>query len=104
MSTVASELGAYSETNGWRSKLNKMRESRLDRAPDWLLWVMTFINRIGFPIAVAIYLGYVQLNSLPKIVEALNSVNATLAEVKEVLKQNNDTMRDMRERNVRGLR
>jgi hypothetical protein len=57
---------------------------------------MTFINRIGFPIAVAIYLGYMQINALPKIVEALNNVNTTMGEVKGAIKDNTDVLKTWR--------
>lgn len=81
---------------GSEKKNGYMSESRrFDTAPAWLHWTITFINRIGFPIAVCIYLGYMQLNALPKVVEALNAVNSTLGEVKEVIKTNNQIMRGM---------
>lgn len=64
-----------------------------ENAPTWLTWAMTFINRIGFPIAVCIYLGYVQINAMPKVVDALNAVNSTLGELKNALKENDDVFR-----------
>lgn len=69
------------------------RETRMDGAPSWLLWTMTFINRIGFPIAVAIYLGYMQLNAMPKIVDALNTMSATMGKVQESIRDNSEILR-----------
>lgn len=72
------------------------REGRVDDVPRWLHWIMTIINRVGFPVVVAVYLGYVQLNALAKIVDALNVTNATLTEVRSVIKENSDVMKGVR--------
>lgn len=69
------------------SEREGVRERKFDSAPQWLMWLMTFINRIGFPIAVCIYLGYMQLNMMPKMVQALNNVEAAVRENTEVLRR-----------------
>lgn len=58
--------------------------------PPWLGWVMTFINRIGFPIAVCIYLGYMQLSMMPEIVKSLASVNIALSNVEKAIKESTE--------------
>lgn len=57
-------------------------------APNWLIWTMAFINRVGFPILVCLYLGYVQVTGMPKIVQAINEIRVTMEEVKKSIDEN----------------
>lgn len=56
------------------------------RPPEWLNWFMTFVNRVGFPIAVCIYLGYTQITMMPKLVSALEKVEIAVRDNTDVLK------------------
>jgi hypothetical protein len=40
--------------------------------PSQVKWIMTFINRIGFPIAVCIYFAWQQNTQGKKTIEAIN--------------------------------
>lgn len=75
----------------------------LTNAPDWLIWTMTFINRVGFPIAVAIYLGYMQMTALPKMTDALKSMDGTMGRVEIAIRDNTDVLKTWRFRD-RGSR
>lgn len=68
----------------------------LENAPDWLKWTMDFINRIGFPIAVCVYLGYQALNDRPKMIEALTNFNVTLEKMNRSLDENTDALKRLR--------
>lgn len=70
-----------------------MRDEGLANAPSWLIWTMTFINRIGFPIAVAIYLGYMQINANPKLVRALNEMRETMEKVEMAVHDNTEVLK-----------
>lgn len=72
------------------------RRSGFREAPPWLLWLMTFINRVGFPIAVCIYLGWVQIKAMPKLVEAVNQVNSTMIKVEQSINSNTEVLRSWR--------
>jgi hypothetical protein len=62
-------------------------------APDWLMWTMTFINRVGFPIIVCLYLGYMQIKYMPEIAQALLEVKSTMIEVREAINANTKVLR-----------
>jgi len=68
----------------------------LENAPDWLKWTMDFINRIGFPIAVCIYLGYQSLTVRPQIVDVLNKFTLTMESMDHSIKENTNALRDLK--------
>lgn len=68
----------------------------LENAPDWLKWMMDFINRIGFPIMVAIYLGWLQINSIPRMINALEQMSQTMNQVQASIEENTEAVRRLR--------
>lgn len=56
--------------------------------PDMLYWSMTFINRVGFPIAVCFYLGYLQVRALPIIVKNLEDNTRATMNMQSALENN----------------
>lgn len=65
-------------------------------APSWLVWLMTFINRVGFPVAVAAYLIYMQIKAMPALTSAVQSVDTTLVHVETALRDNTEVLRSIR--------
>lgn len=64
------------------------KESLLSDAPDWVRWIMGFIERIGFPIAVTVYLAYMQFNILNKVSDALGTFNNTMVQMRTAIEEN----------------
>lgn len=54
-------------------------EGELKDAPKWLRWSMAFINRVGFPIVVCIFLAWLTLFKMEEGKDATNKLaNAIL--------------------------
>lgn len=77
-----------------------MNHERTEDMPLYLKWVMTFINRIGFPILVCMWLAYQQFVSdkektkaLFDVKEALFTVNSTLEKQNVMMEQQNKILR-----------
>lgn len=68
------------------------RDSMRD-APRWLVWLMTFINRVGFPIAISLYLIYMQMRAMPALTETIQAMNSTLGHVEIALRDNTEVLR-----------
>lgn len=51
-------------------------EEEFKQIPDWLKWLMAFINRIGFPILVSIMFFYLYVVSLKQVRDNMD-VNTT---------------------------
>lgn len=64
-------------------------------APSWLVWTMTFINRVGFPVAVSIYLGWLQVKAVPKLTNAIQDINLTMQKVERAVSENTDVIRSL---------
>jgi len=62
--------------------------------PPYLKWLMTFINRIGFPILVCMWLAYQQFVSWKETVKALQEFKEVIVSVKETLDQQNRILRN----------
>jgi hypothetical protein len=81
--------------NGMNSDLHGRQ--RLDDIPSLLRWMIVFIKEVGFPIAVAIYMGYIALTEIPKMSSALDNntrVMTTLADsVQHNIKSNERAFR-----------
>jgi hypothetical protein len=71
-------------------------EEEFKAIPDWLKWLMTFINRIGFPILVSIMFFYLYVVSLKQVrdnmdtntthlVTAIQENTAAMQAVKRIL-------------------
>lgn len=46
---------------------------RLDDIPPYLRWALVAIKEVGFPVAVAMYLIYMQMTVMPKMIVSLES-------------------------------
>ena len=80
------ELIIRRNDNGAEPMSHDRKEGRYDDIPRWLTWGMTFVNRVGFPIAVAVYLGYMQISAIPRLIEALSKVEQAVHDNTEVLR------------------
>lgn len=70
-----------------------MNHERTDDMPVYLKWIMTFINRVGFPIMVCIWLAYQQFVSGKETVKALHEFKEVMMSVKDTLEQQNRILR-----------
>lgn len=70
-----------------------MQHERTDDLPQYLKWVMTFINRVGFPIMVCIWLAYQQFVSGRETVKALQDFKEVMVDVKNTLNEQNKILR-----------
>lgn len=70
-----------------------MQHERQEDLPQYLKWVMTFINRVGFPIMVCMWLAYQQFVSGRETVKALQDFKEVMISVKETLEQQNKILR-----------
>ena len=66
-----------------------MNHERQEDLPQYLKWVMTFINRVGFPIMVCMWLAYQQFVSGKETVTALQEFKAVMVSVKDAIDQQN---------------
>lgn len=66
------------------------RETLLSDAPNWLRWGMGFIERIGFPIAVAVYCGYLLIKVIPENTKALLQIGLVMTKIDENLTEKSD--------------
>lgn len=66
-----------------------MQHERTDDLPPYLKWLMTFINRVGFPIMVCIWLGYQQFVAGKETVKALQDFKEVMIAVKDTLDRQN---------------
>ena len=55
-------------------------------APKWLRWGMAFINRVGFPIAVCIFLGWLCLFKMEEGKEATNRQTTAIMLLTDAIK------------------
>lgn len=61
--------------------------------PGYVKWVMTFIERVGFPILVCIWLGYQQFISDKQIVKALQDFKEVMTKMTNTIEQQNRILR-----------
>jgi hypothetical protein len=68
-----------------------------DSAPDWFKWSMTFIERIGLPVAFCIFLAYQLYVAIPALVVNIVSGNKAMAEsmqkIQFAIKENTSVLR-----------
>lgn len=70
-----------------------MNYERTDDLPKYLKWFMTFINRVGFPIMVCVWLAYQQFVSGKETLKALQDFREVMIQVKDTLEQQNKILR-----------
>lgn len=70
-----------------------MQHERTDDMPTYLKWGMTFINRVGFPIMVCVWLAYQQFVQAKETVKALQDFKEVMLSVKDTLEQQNRILR-----------
>lgn len=70
-----------------------MQHERSDDIPPYLRWGMAFINRVGFPILVCIWLAYQQFVSGKETLKALQDFRDVMVQVKDTLEQQNRILR-----------
>ncbi len=70
-----------------------MQHERTDDLPQYLKWVMTFINRVGFPILVCIWLAYQQFVSGRETIRALQDFKEVMVQVKDSIDQQTKMIR-----------
>lgn len=70
-----------------------MDHERAEDLPRYIKWTMTFINRIGFPILVCIWLAYQQFISGKETLRALEEFKAVIGEVRVSLDNNTETQK-----------
>jgi hypothetical protein len=75
-----------------------MNHERLDDLPPYLKWIMTFINRVGFPVLVCIWLAYQQFVLGKETVKAISEFKEVMISVKDTLEQQNRILRNNRGR------
>jgi len=51
---------------------------RLDDIPPILRWILVAIKEVGFPVAVAVYMGYMQIKIMPQMAQALDANTETM--------------------------
>lgn len=71
----------------------KVQHERQDDLPQYLKWVMTFINRVGFPILVCIWLAYQQFVAGKETVVTMQGVKEALLQVKDSIDQQTRMLR-----------
>lgn len=64
--------------------------------PTNVKWVMKFVNNIGFPIVVCIWLGYQQWTQGKEIVKTLDSFKEVMVSLKGSIDQQNHILRRKR--------
>ena len=62
---------------------------RLDDVHPYLRWFIVFIKEVGFPIAVAVYMGYIAITSIPRMTNSLESNTRTMEALAESVKNQN---------------
>lgn len=87
------------KNNNGTDDLDKVTKTRrFEDLPYWLSWLIVLINKVGFPIVVTIYLGWLQIQAIPKLAESINNVNATMVRVQDAIVQNTALLKEIRER------
>lgn len=66
---------------------------RMDDMPKQMKWFMTFVNRLGFPIIVCMWLAYQQFVSGKEGVKALQELKDSVMKVDSSIVQLNQTLR-----------
>lgn len=73
-----------------------MSQSEGEDMPRQVKWVMTFINRVGFPILVCIYLAYMQFvdgkeqrRTMGEFKEVVISLKASIDQQNRILRRKN---------------
>lgn len=64
------------------------REGDGRKIPEWLYWVMTFINRMGFPIVVCVYLFYSQNTTMHELKVSMDLIAKTIQTMAEAVDKN----------------
>lgn len=70
-----------------------MQHERYEDMPRYMKLFMTFIERVGFPILVSIWLAYQQFVSGKETVRAINDFKEVMIQVKTTLEQQNRILR-----------
>lgn len=66
-----------------KGAVNAMQHERTEDLPQYLKWTMTFINRVGFPILVCIWLAYQQFILEKEIIKNLQANREVMLQMKE---------------------
>lgn len=61
--------------------------------PQNVKWIMKFVNNVGFPIVVCIWLGYQQYTQGKEIVATLDSFKEVMISLKTSIDQQNHLLR-----------
>ena len=70
-----------------------MQHERNDDMPQYMKWFMTFLNRVGFPILVCIWLAYQQFVAGRETIKALSDLKEVLTQVGNSIEQQNRILR-----------
>lgn len=70
-----------------------MNHERADDMPLYLKWGMTFINRVGFPILVCMWMAYQQFVTGKETIKALEDFRIVMVQVKDSIDQQNKILR-----------
>lgn len=75
-----------------------------DDLPPYLKWTMTFINRVGFPILVCMWLAYQQFTGDKELLRELQDFKQSFNRLVESVERQNSVMKEMIEQQNRTLR
>ena len=81
-----------------------MQHERVDDMPQYLKWLMTFINRVGFPVLVCCWLAYQQFVTGRETIKTIQDFKEVLMQVKSSLDNNTETQKRMAEAIYRSRR
>lgn len=65
-----------------------IREDDNKNIPQWLYWFMTFVNRLGFPIVVCVYLFYSQNTTMHELRASMDMIAKTIQTMAEAVDKN----------------
>lgn len=64
--------------------------------PQWLYWLMTFINRLGFPVAVCIYLFYSQNTTIKELRNSMELIAKTMSTMTGAVDRNTTAIDELK--------
>ena len=64
--------------------------------PSWLYWLMTFINRLGFPIVVCVYLFYTQNSTMKELKTSMEMIATTIQNMATAVDKNTTAINDLK--------